>query len=139
MGDEQTLPRSKITGDEQLPVGVDRTTFQDAIHGALAESTRRTTLEYLARHPKATRVERLATELAASERGIPAEAVTDDQQAETLVTLKHVHLPKLHETGLVEWDRHTDHVSATPLLAQLPVTSLTGGFFELPQRSNQGR
>ena len=139
MGDEQTLPRSNITGDEHLPVGVDRTTFQDTIHGALAESTRRTTLDYLARHPESTTVERLATELAASERGIPAKAVTDDQQVETLVTLKHVHLPRLHEAGLVEWNRHTDYVSATPLLAQLPVTSLADGFFGLPSRSNQGR
>ena len=138
MGDEQTLPGSGID-DEQFPLGVDRTTFQDTIHGALAKSTRRTVLDYLADHPGSTTVEWLATELAANERGIPTEAVTDDQQVETLVTLKHVHLPRLHDAGLLEWDRHTDCVSGTPLLAQLPVTSLTGGFFELPSRANKRR
>ena len=139
MGDEQTLPRSNTVDDEQFPIEVDRTSFQDTIHGALAESTRRTTLDYLTRHPEPTTVERLATELVASERGILAEAVTEDQQAEILIPLKHVHLPKLHETGLIKWDRHTDHVSATSLLTRLPVTSLTGGFFKHPPRSTQGR
>ena len=56
----------------------------------------------------------LATKLVAYEQDIPEEAVTDIDRDEMLVSLYHLHVPKLVEHGIVEYvdEKHTTVVTA---------------------------
>lgn len=76
----------------------------DRLLEVLADRRRRTLLRYLAgQGDRAVNTPELAAELAAE-----AAAPTDDRPdtfERTVTDLCHVHLPKLAETGLVEYDR----------------------------------
>ena len=77
---------------------------------ALANYYRRFLLYYLREHGSATRTE-LTDVLAgwlASVRGVDADRLAHEQ---TQIALQHVHLPKLLDCGLVEYDADTGVVS----------------------------
>ncbi|WP_440765405.1 DUF7344 domain-containing protein [Natronorubrum sp. DTA7] len=106
--------------------------FLDTFYTVLANAIRRNTLQYLLTNPNPVSTDRLALELAAIERELPAEAVTSDHQHDLLLLLTHVHLPALSDAGVVEWDRDCEQVTLTPLLNQLSVTgSAMNGLPEL--------
>lgn len=47
--------------------------------------------------------------------GIPArDAVTDEDPVRLEIRMIHVHLPKLDDAGVVEWDRETTEVRKGP-------------------------
>jgi hypothetical protein len=43
------------------------------------------------------------------------------------VSLVHVHLPKLNDTGFVEWDREAGTVVLAPAIEELSVTTSAAG------------
>ena len=118
---------------EHLDLGkIDTPEFLDTLHRVLGNSKRRYILRYLLTSPQPVSLHRLAIETAASEHDVSVEAVTTDQLEDGLLRLKHVHLPMLHDTGLVTWDRDDDLISRTPLMDHLPATeSLSGGVLDL--------
>ena len=71
---------------------------------ALADGRRRTILDVLSHQLTPIYTDTLARELGAKEQGIAEAEVPADTVDEILAQLTHVHLPKLADTGLVEYD-----------------------------------
>lgn len=105
--------------------------LQDTLYDVLADARRRAALRYLNARGTPVSTGDLAAEVAAGEHGVAADAVTDDQRAEMDVVLRHVHLPKLHEAGIVAWDAETDRVALTRLLEEVSLTTpMTGSLID---------
>ncbi|WP_254524197.1 DUF7344 domain-containing protein [Natrinema caseinilyticum] len=96
--------------------------FLDSLYAILADSTRRSLLRYLTSHPKPVTIDRLASELAAIEHGIPVETVTSDQRREIALRLQHVDVPALDDAGVVSWSRETQQIEHTPLWETVQTT-----------------
>jgi len=83
----------------------------DALFDALADERRRAVLDVLSHQTGPIHVETLARELEAKERGIAESDVPVDEIEQLLMGLYHVHLPRLAEAGLVEYDSDADTVA----------------------------
>lgn len=79
----------------------------DFVYEALAHPRRRYLCYSLLSSTRWTLTE-LATKLAAWEREIPEEGVSDVERDEMYVSLYHVHVPKLVELDVVEFDDGVD-------------------------------
>ena len=104
----------------------------DAIFGALAAERRRSVVRYLDEHGSPLALDVLATVLATAEadgRVVgPDPAVADEVYA----SLYHVHVPKLVEAGIVEYDRAGDTVER----AENAETAI--GFLDAPETATSG-
>ena len=108
---------------EQLNLDkVDSPEFLDTVYSLLADSRRRNVLRYLLTTRQPASIHRVATAVAASEHDVAAEEVTYDQFEDVLLLLKHVHLPMLHDTGVISWNQDNDQISLKPLIDHLSVT-----------------
>ncbi|MFC4551174.1 MULTISPECIES: DUF7344 domain-containing protein [Halorussus] len=76
----------------------------DVLFEALADSRRRHVLSILLDRPTPLDVETLARAVAAREAVATAADPPDDVVRRVQVSLHHVHLPKLADTGVVEYD-----------------------------------
>ncbi len=96
-------------------------TFDEPIYGssvftALADAARRRVLAVLDEHDHPVAVPDLARFVSARETGRDPAAVPDREYRRTLRRLRHVHLPKLDDAGLVAYDGEAvepayDHVA----------------------------
>lgn len=88
----------------------------DEVFGALADERRRLTLAHLRAVDGAASIPELAGRLA------DADGVVTSDEADVVTALHHVHVPKLVDAGLVEWDdggvTTTDRGESLP--AELP-------------------
>jgi hypothetical protein len=88
------------------------------VYGALASDTRREVLQFLAQTTAGTAdTESLAEHLCSEDDP----RLVDTQLKRIEVQLHHVHLPKLDEAALIQWDPDEDVVGLTALGFQLPV------------------
>jgi hypothetical protein len=85
------------------------------IYSALARHERRDLLRYL-RHVPEARVEDIATWLLKQ-----VDISAEDEADVVNLRLRHIHLPKLAEAGLVRWNPQQNRVTLTSLGLQLPV------------------
>lgn len=81
--------------------------------GVLTDETRRRVLEILDGSPAAVSEQDLAERLAVRAGSSESGAETSDVAASLRVRLYHVHLPKLADHGIVDWDREEETVAAT--------------------------
>ncbi|NGM67442.1 hypothetical protein G6M89_00210 [Natronolimnobius sp. AArcel1] len=110
--------------------------FLDTLYELLADSRRRDVLQFLLQHRKSVSVTRLAAELAAAEDGLNPAHVTVDRQNDVELLLTHAHLPLLADTGVIQWDRHAEQVTLTPLLERLSITApMENGLLEVTLRT----
>lgn len=79
------------------------------IFGALSHPRRRCVL-YVVRDQGPTEGADLARRVAARERDVSVDAVSDVASNRVRVDLRHVHLPKLEDYGFVEYDRRSGTV-----------------------------
>ncbi|SDR34952.1 DUF7344 domain-containing protein [Natronobacterium texcoconense] len=108
---------------EQLRLDrVETPEFLDTIYSVLADTQRRYALQYLLAHSEPVSVHQLANELAELESGTTVGSVSTDQRQEIYLRLKHVHLPLLADTGIVEWDRESERITLSSLLDHLSVS-----------------
>lgn len=110
----------------------------DALFGALADPRRRTILASLNHSFQEVRLETLARDVGAREQSTAESAVPEDEVEKILVTLRHVHLPKLADAGLIEYDAD-EQMAAYEGHALLPVAwlhSLLGPDFRAHLTSN---
>jgi hypothetical protein len=91
------------------------------MHTVLADSNRRSVLRQLMTRGSELSVADLVDGIVCRDRFLDDAHVTDRRRC--AIALRHVHLPMLAETGLVDWDREAETVSLTPLLTQLTVTT----------------
>lgn len=102
---------------EPRPGGFDGEHIEDVVYLALGDRTRRDALRVLATSGTPLSVDRLATEVGAHDAG--GVAAGGERTTATVLSLTHVHLPKLADAGLVAVDPETRRVTLTDLGAQL--------------------
>lgn len=54
--------------------------------------------------------------------GLPtkiSEKIADTDTQETVVDMRHTHLPKLEDYGFIRWDRETHHVTRGPQFGEI--------------------
>ncbi len=92
--------------------------FDTGYFDCLTDGRRRRALAVLFDEVGVTSERALARRLAAAERGETPRSVADEAVTNVRTSLRHVHLPKLDEAGLVDWDGEDGTVSAAdhPLL-----------------------
>lgn len=67
---------------------------------------------------------------------VTAAHVTVDRQNDVELLLTHAHLPLLADTGVIQWDRHAEQVTLTPLLERLSITApMENGLLEVTLRT----
>lgn len=88
---------------------VSKTGELDETFEALAHSHRRYVLYYLQTNSGAVTIDTLAATLA-NEGGGPAATGTNDTTEQLEITLRHMHLPKLADAGLITFDTDTNSV-----------------------------
>ncbi|WP_224338405.1 DUF7344 domain-containing protein [Haloprofundus halobius] len=80
----------------------------------LADPARRYVLDYLAKQATPVSFDRLTTRVAAWHTDSDPDAVDEATLTEMRTALYHVHLPKLAETGYIEWDADTHTIRRGP-------------------------
>lgn len=85
----------------------------DDLFDVLSPARRRETLAVLTECHSAVDVESLARDVAARERDVAPDTLSESDVEEVHVTLHHVHLPKLDDAGLVDYHRDDGSVTAT--------------------------
>jgi predicted transcriptional regulator len=99
----------------------------DTLYRLVSRPERREVLAYLDARGDDASVEELARVVAARRNGDPVGDVREREWRAVRTSLVHVHLPKLRNGGLVEWDRETGRVRSTPEGRRVHVEALVGG------------
>ena len=98
----------------------------DQAFSLLASDERRALLTSLLEANRGMFVEELVDSVATRMDSADEES---DQQA-LAISLHHVHLPKLAEADVIEWDREHDHVEPTAALAKLEPFLMVAATFD---------
>ncbi|WP_435156097.1 DUF7344 domain-containing protein [Haladaptatus sp. DFWS20] len=77
---------------------------RDVVFQVLSNQRRRYALHYLRQHDEPVEIGELATQIAAWENGVTKQEVTSQQRKRLYNTLQQAHLPKLDETGFLDYD-----------------------------------
>ncbi|MXV63115.1 hypothetical protein GS429_13765 [Natronorubrum sp. JWXQ-INN-674] len=83
----------------------------DVVYGLLSEARRRYVLYYFLDNEHAN-IDGLSLQIAAWERDLTVDAVSEDHKQTVMLSLIHSHLPKLADHRLVEYDDRTGDVIA---------------------------
>lgn len=86
---------------------------EEELYAALSDDRRRRTLAYLVETRAAATLDELITAIAAAEDRRPPTQLSSSTTRTVGIALHHVHLPKLDEVGLVEYDPDDRVVSLT--------------------------
>lgn len=84
---------------------------RDVVFEVLRTSRRREALRYLDAHDGEASVGAMAEYIAAEENGVDRTDVTYAQRKRAYVGLYQMHLPKMADLGVVDWDRERGHVA----------------------------
>jgi hypothetical protein len=86
----------------------------DTVFSMLSNRRRRLAIYYLGDREEPARVREMATQLAVWENGVPESKLNYQQRKRVYTSLHQTHLPKLDESGFVEYDRDRKTVALTP-------------------------
>ncbi|MFW5938922.1 MAG: DUF7344 domain-containing protein [Halolamina sp.] len=95
------------------------TLTQDTVYDLLSNKRRRFVISKLRRTEGAVSVNELSEAVAAWENGIEIDELTDKQIKRVYVSLYQIHIPKLDEAGLVEYDKDSGQVQLTSTVSEL--------------------
>lgn len=99
----------------------------DTALDVLSDERRRLVLEYLLRRDDSATVEELTDHVVAETCSID-DAPSDEFRSRVRGELNHVHLPKMHDAGLVDYDRDRMVVSSTDTVRIVePYLEFSGG------------
>lgn len=85
----------------------------DVVFEILSSRRRRMVLYLLRQRGNEATVNELAEEIAALENDVPVEELTSQQQKRVYVSLYQTHLPKLDQTGIIDYDADEGTVTLT--------------------------
>lgn len=85
----------------------------------LANSRRRYVIGRLAAIDQTTNIDDLSRQIAAIENDVALDDVDADERKRVYIGLYQVHLKKLDEEGVIEWDQRSGDVEATPTTSTL--------------------
>ncbi|ODR79800.1 hypothetical protein BG842_07135 [Haladaptatus sp. W1] len=97
----------RADGMEKTPLS------RDIIFQILSNRRRRYAIHYLRRNEGPVEIGELATQIAAWENDVTVEEVTSQQRKRVYNTLQQAHLPKLDETGFIDYDAAHGDVTLT--------------------------
>jgi hypothetical protein len=92
---------------------------QDTVYDLLSNKRRRYVISKLRRADGAVSVNELSEAVAAWENDVDVDELTDKQVKRVYVSLYQIHVPKLDEAGLVDYDKEAGTVELTPTVSQL--------------------
>lgn len=92
---------------------------KDVIFGLLSNRRRRGILQYLAANGPETTLNDLAAEIAARENDTEIELLTSQQRKRVYVALYQVHLPKMDDADVIDFESTRGTVEIRPNAAQL--------------------
>ncbi|WP_458207456.1 DUF7344 domain-containing protein [Haladaptatus sp. NG-SE-30] len=101
--------------------GTETPLSRDVVFQVLSNQRRRYALHHLRRHENSVEIGELATKIAAWENGVSVEEVTSKQRKRVYNTLQQAHLPKLSETGFIEYDPAHGELTLTEKAEMLDV------------------
>lgn len=101
-------------------VGTDEPSVDD-LFDVLTKARRRTVLTILADRQSSMGIKELATAVAAREKETAPATLSESTVHEVHVTLHHVHLPKLDDVALVDYDRDERTVETTDTTDAVPI------------------
>ena len=103
----------KFTADESgnLVAAIPESAGLDGLFDALSNERRRRVVHFLNGRRTPIGLADLADEVAAREIGVPIDETDSEEVERVYVSLYHVHVPKLADRGLVEYDRERGLVS----------------------------
>ncbi|UTF54476.1 DUF7344 domain-containing protein [Natronosalvus rutilus] len=109
----------------------------DALYNLLSHHRRRTILELLLAHEQKLTLSDLTNEIAVREYDDEITEISGDKIMDIHISLYHVHIPKLAETNIIEYDQSRGIIDPTENLqkleSQLPPQLLNGK----PLRNNR--
>ena len=91
----------------------------DQVFEILKNSRRRQTLHYLRENDNQATLGELAEHIAAIENDTTVQAISSSQRKRVYVGLYQCHLPKMDDTGVVEFDQHRGTIELGPNAEQL--------------------
>jgi len=100
----------------------------DLVFEILSNTRRRMVLYYLREYSGSATVQELASQIAALENEIPVSDLTRQQRKRVYVSLYQTHLPKLEQTGIIEYDDEREEVFLTDRVGEIDsyLTPATG-------------
>lgn len=101
-------------------VDADRT-WHDEAFDLLSNHRRRYTLYHLSRNGKRAAIGELSERIAAWENGTSLREVSADERKRVYTSLQQIHLPRMDETGVVEFDDRAGVVELGPAAEDLDV------------------
>ncbi len=102
-----------------MPTTEEKTLAQDTVYEVLSNARRRFVISRLRRADGAVSINDLSEAVAAWENDVPQAELTDKQIKRVYVSLYQIHVPKLDEAGLVEYDKDSGLVELTPAVSEL--------------------
>ena len=105
------------TGNEDETVATADLSTDDIFH-ILQTKRRRDVLRYLQDTTGPVQMRDLAEQVAAWEQETTVEALSSSERQRVYISLYQSHLPKLHEEGVVEYDKDRGIVERTPVASQ---------------------
>jgi hypothetical protein len=93
------------------------TISKDTAFHLLQNSRRRATLQYLSKRDDVSSIREVTEQVAAWENDITVTRSSSDARQWVYIALYQCHLPKLAETGVIEYNRDRGLLVPTPLLA----------------------
>ena len=110
---EEQTSENDLWGTIEAVGAVNLMAVPPVVFEAFSAEPRMHVVEYLLRHDRPASVDELAMIVAASENDVPWTAIAPQQQERVAIELHHAHLPKLADSGLIEWDRDDGTVELT--------------------------
>jgi len=92
---------------------------QDTVYDLLSNKRRRFVISKLRRAEGPVSVNDLSESVAAWENGIEVDELTDKQIKRVYVSLYQIHIPKLDEAGLVDYDKDSGQVRLRSTVSEL--------------------
>ncbi len=112
--------QQRSIGVKRLPAGTAAPTLEQ-MYAVLANRRRRFAIHYLQHRGEPVLLGKLAERIAAWENGIDVAAVTSKQRKALYTALQQRHVPKLHDAGLVDFDRRQGLVTPTAVLEDVRI------------------
>ena len=94
---------------------------KDVIFDILSNDRRRYVLKYLRQQGRPVELRELSRQVAAWENEIPPEQISFDQRKRVYTALQQAHLPKMEQTGVIEYDTRQGVVTPSKNAAALDV------------------
>jgi hypothetical protein len=112
-GEQSTTddPTARVSDQQRLS--------KDVIFGLLSNRRRRGILKYLATNGPETTLNALAEDIAAGENDTEIELLTSQQRKRVYVALYQVHLPKMDDADVIDFESTRGTVEIRPNAAQL--------------------